>query len=85
MMVQLIHCIPETQKSPSPKALFFRISTALQEMFPPLFPFKLTPNEIDHLRQLLFPIIRILFVCFNITLVNFIKRCLAEKKVPLWG
>ncbi len=26
---------------------------------------------------------RILFVCYNITLVNFIKRCLAEKKVPL--
>ncbi len=25
----------------------------------------------------------ILFVCYNITLVNFIKRCLAEKKVPL--
>jgi superfamily I DNA/RNA helicase len=26
---------------------------------------------------------RILFVCYNITLVNFIKRLLAEKKVPL--
>ncbi len=25
---------------------------------------------------------RILFVCYNITLVNFIKRLLAEKKVP---
>ena len=126
-------------------------AAVLQQMFPPLFPFKLTPNEIDHLRQLLFPVIRIempdrcpggrhlqeqqrlkhldhqqeviarkfdgghriisgpsgsgktlvlihqaamirqynpnikriLFVCFNITLVNFIKRCLAEKKVPL--
>jgi hypothetical protein len=25
-------------------------AAALQQMFPPLFPFKLTPNEIDHLR-----------------------------------
>jgi len=126
-------------------------STALQRMFPPLFPFSLTLDELHHLRQLLFPMIRIemserdpggqrqrekqrirlldhhqeaiarkfdgghriiagpsgsgktlvlihraamlkqynpaikriLFVCYNITLVNFIKRLLAEKKVPL--
>ena len=126
-------------------------STALQRMFPPLFPFSLTLDELCHLRQLLFPMIRIemperdlggqhqrekqrlklldhhqetiarkfdgghriisgpsgsgktlvlvhraamlkqynpavkriLFVCYNITLVNFIKRLLAEKKVPL--
>jgi len=126
-------------------------STALQRMFPPLFPFSLTLDELHHLRQLLFPMIRIempdrdpaghhlrekqriklldhhqetiarkfdgghriisgpsgsgktlvlvhraamlkrynpaikriLFVCYNITLVNFIKRLLAEKHVPL--
>ncbi|MEI6260680.1 MAG: NERD domain-containing protein/DEAD/DEAH box helicase [Deltaproteobacteria bacterium] len=126
-------------------------SNALQQMFPPLFQFNLTPNELQHLRQLMFPSIRIempdrdpggqrlhekqriklldhhqeviarkfdrghriisgpsgsgktlilvhqaamlkqynfgvkriLFVCYNITLVNFIRRCLAEKKVPL--
>jgi hypothetical protein len=126
-------------------------SIALQQMSPPLFHFNLTPDELHHLRQLLFPMIRIdlpdrglgnhfqrekqriklldhhqeaiarkfdgghriitgpsgsgktlvlvhraamlkqynpavkniLFVCYNITLVNFIKRMLAEKKVPL--
>lgn len=126
-------------------------STALQRMFPPLFHFNLTLDELHHLRQLLFPMIRIemperdpirqrqqekqrirlldhhqeaiarkfdgghriisgpsgsgktlvlihravmlkhynpaikriLFVCYNITLVNFIKRLLAEKKIPL--
>jgi len=126
-------------------------STALQQMFSPPFRFNLTPDELHHLRQLMFPMIRIemperdpggqrerekqriklldhhqetiarkfdgghriisgpsgsgktlvlihraamlkqynpaikriLFVCYNITLVNFIKRLLAEKKVPL--
>lgn len=126
-------------------------SEALQQMFATTFRFNLTPDEMQHLRQLLFPMIRIempdrtpeterqkekarlmlldhnqesiarkfdgghriisgpsgsgktlvlvhravmlkqynpaikriLFVCYNITLVNFIKRLLAEKKVPL--
>ena len=128
-----------------------RFATALQQKFTSSFHFNLTPDEIQHLRQLLFPVIRIelpdrgytdrhqrdkdrikmldhnqeaiarkidgghriitgpsgsgktlvlvhraallmqqkttfkriLFVCYNITLVNFIKRLLAEKKVPL--
>lgn len=126
-------------------------STALQQMYATTFRFSLTPDELQHLRQLLFPMIRIempnrtpgverqmekerirlldhnqesiarkfdgghriisgpsgsgktlvlvhraamlkqyntaikriLFVCYNITLVNFIKRLFAEKKVPL--
>lgn len=126
-------------------------ATALQQKFTSSFRFNLTPDELQHLRQLLFPVIRIelpnrcctdryqrdkdrikmldhnqeaiarkidgghriitgpsgsgktlvlvhraallmqqnpsvkhiLFVCYNITLVNFIKRLLAEKKVPL--
>jgi len=126
-------------------------SAALKQMYATTFRFNLTPDEMQHLRQLLFPMIRIeipdrapeaarkkekkrlmlldhnqetiarkfdgghriitgasgsgktlvlvhraallrqynpavkrvLFVCYNITLVNFIKRLLAEKKVPL--
>lgn len=126
-------------------------SAALQQKFANAFRFNLTPDEMHHLRQLLFPMIRIeipdrspemkrnkdkarlmlldhnqesiarkfdgghriitgpsgsgktlvlvhraamlkqynpaikriLFVCYNITLVNFIKRLLSEKKVPL--
>ena len=127
---------------------------ALSQMFQPRFKFKLTGTEYHHLKQLLFPVVRIdqperntcayidpsercnvlddsqeaiarkccagsqivvgpsgsgktlvlahkaaflqeynpaikniLFVCFNITLVNYIKRLLAEKRVPLgsWG
>jgi len=126
----------------------------LMQMFQPLFRFQLTGAEYHHLKQLLFPVVRIdqperntcayidptqrcnvlddtqeavarkccagrhivvgpsgsgktlvlahkaaflqqynpavkniLFVCFNITLVNYIRRLLAEKKVPLgsWG
>lgn len=123
----------------------------LLKKFPALFPFQLTGKEVNHLRQLIFPMViiqtpqrnpleglsnhlelikildhhqeaiarkydsghhivigpsgsgkslilvhkaaflqqynssikRILFVCFNITLVNYIKRLLANKKVPL--
>ena len=122
----------------------------LSQMFKPRFPFKLTGAEYHHLKQLLFPVVRIdqperntcsyidpsercnvlddsqeaiarkcrsgrhvvqgpsgsgktlilahkgaflkqynpeikniLFVCFNITLVNYIKRLLAEKGVAL--
>ncbi|MBP7233070.1 MAG: AAA family ATPase [Syntrophaceae bacterium] len=126
-------------------------STALQKKYAAPFHFNLTPDEMQHLRQLLFPMIRIelpdrtskaqrqrekdrirlldhhqesiarkfdgghriitgpsgsgktlvlvhraallqqynpavkriLFVCYNITLVNFIKRLLSEKQVPL--
>jgi hypothetical protein len=120
------------------------------KMFPPLFPFKLSGMEMDHLKQLIFPSVRveiperspnpypvrssrlksldyhqeaiarkfenghrilsgpsgcgktlilvhkaasllkynpsiktILFVCFNVTLVNYIKRHLSNKGVPL--
>lgn len=124
---------------------------ALQQKYSTAFHFNLTPDELNHLRQLIFPVVRIelpdrnptaqhekqqnrikmldhnqeaiarkidgghriitgpsgsgktlvlvhraallmqqnpavkriLFVCYNITLVNFIKRLLAEKKVPL--
>jgi superfamily I DNA and RNA helicase len=123
---------------------------ALLEMFPPLFRFRITGPEYHHLKQLLFPVVRIeqpernacayldptqrvtvlddeqeaiarkccgghhlvvgpsgsgktlilahkaaflrqynpaiqdiLFVCFNITLVNYIKRLLTEKGVGL--
>ena len=122
----------------------------LKQMFPPLFDFVLTVKELNHLKQLLFPVVRIelpdrrmkwtrnendellktldhnqesiarqyigghriitgpsgsgktlilvhraailkqyhpdiniLFVCYNITLVNYIKRLLANKHVPL--
>jgi DNA polymerase III delta prime subunit len=120
------------------------------KMFPPLFPFKLSGMEMDHLKQLIFPSVRveiperspnpypvrssrlksldnhqeaiarkfenghrilsgpsgcgktlvlvhkaeyllkynpniktILFVCFNVTLVNYIKRLLSNKGLPL--
>jgi hypothetical protein len=120
------------------------------KMFPPLFPFKIGPKELDHLKQLMFPTVRvelpersrqdyrqrstwlksldnhqeaiarnfdgghrilsgpsgsgktlilvhkaaflrkynpavksILFVCFNITLVHYIKRLLAARGLPL--
>jgi len=124
---------------------------ALQQKYSTAFHFNLTPDELNHLRQLIFPVVRIelpdrnpsaqhekqqnrikmldhnqeaiarkidgghriitgpsgsgktlvlvhraalliqqnpsvkriLFVCYNITLVNFIKRLLAGKKVPL--
>lgn len=124
---------------------------ALQQKYSTSFHFNLTPDELNHLRQLIFPVVRIelpdrnpaaqhekqqnrikmldhnqeaiarkidgghriitgpsgsgktlvlvhraallmqqnpsvkriLFVCYNITLVNYIKRLLAEKKVPL--
>jgi superfamily I DNA and RNA helicase len=123
---------------------------ALSQMFQPRFPFKLTGTEYHHLKQLLFPVVRIdqperdtcayidpsercnvlddsqeaiarkcasghhlvlgpsgsgktlilahkaaflkqynpgiqniLFVCYNITLVNYIKRLLSEKGVAL--
>jgi len=126
----------------------FRV--ALSQMFQPRFPFKLTGTEYHHLKQLLFPVVRIeqperntcayidpsercnvlddsqeavarkcrsghhivtgpsgsgktlilahkaaflkqynpgikniLFVCYNITLVNYIKRLLSEKGVAL--
>ena len=122
----------------------------LAQMFQPRFPFKLTGTEYHHLKQLLFPVVRIdqperntcayidpsercnvlddsqeaiarkcrsgrhivqgpsgsgktlilahkaaflkqykpeikniLFICFNITLVNYIKRLLAEKSVAM--
>lgn len=124
---------------------------AVECMFPPKFSFNLTGTELDHLKQLIFPIVRIelperksefpytkrisrlksldnhqeilsrnfdgghrilvgpsgsgktlilvhkaaflirynpdikniLFVCYNITLVNYIKRLLADKGVPM--
>lgn len=124
---------------------------AINNMFPPKFSFSLTGADLDHLKQLIFPTVRIaipdrdaefsytkrinrlksldnhqeslarqfdgghriivgpsgsgktlilvhkaaflmrynpeikniLFVCFNITLVNYIKRLLADKGVPL--
>ena len=123
----------------------------LEEKFPPIFPFTINPREMNHLKELLFPMVRsdpprrsgedqyaeradrlkvldnhqeaiarkyesghriilgpsgsgktlilvhkaaflrqynpkiksILFICYNITLVNYIKRLLSEKKVPL--
>jgi hypothetical protein len=121
-----------------------------KEMFPPLFPFRLSGKEMDHLKQLIFPSVRveipersphpypvrcsclksldnhqeaiarkfenghrilsgpagcgktlilvhkaaallkynpkiksILFICFNVTLVNYIRRLLASKSLPL--
>jgi len=122
---------------------------ALREKFPPLFPFKMTFKELNHLKEIIFPIVKIelprrgqgdrctegierlkvlddhqeaiarkydgghriligpsgsgktlilvhkaallknynpnikkiLFVCYNITLVNYIKRLLSDKKV----
>lgn len=124
---------------------------ALKEKFPPRFPFKISLKEQNHLKELIFPLVRIelprrtkedicgegierlkvldnhqeaiarkydgghrilmgpsgsgktlilihkaallknynprvkniLFVCYNITLVNYIKRLLSDKKVPL--
>ena len=123
----------------------------MNQMFSPLFDFSITQNELTHLKQLLFPVVRIdlpsraehwnkaedarhlkildkhqesiarqygpghrlitgpsgsgktlilvhraallrqyipnvrrvLFVCYNVTLVNFIKRLLSDKQVPL--
>ena len=123
----------------------------LQEKFPPIFPFTINPREMNHLKDILFPLVRIelprrggedpcgeradrlkvldnhqeaiarkydgghriilgpsgsgktlilvhkaaflrqynpkiksiLFVCYNITLVNYIKRLLSDKKVPM--
>ena len=123
----------------------------MKQMFSPLFDFSITHNELTHLKQLLFPVVRIelpgraqhrkqaddalqlkildkhqesiarqygpghrlitgpsgsgktlilvhraallrqynpevrriLFVCYNVTLVNYIKRLLADKQVPL--
>ncbi len=140
---------PQSDISRDPSGQCF--SVALQQKYATSFHFNLTPEELQHLRQLLFPVIRIelpdrgpsaqrqkdkdrikmldhnqeaiarridgghriisgpsgsgktlvlvhraallmqqnpavkriLFVCYNITLVNFIKRLLAEKKVPL--
>jgi hypothetical protein len=124
---------------------------ALKEKFPPRFPFKISPWEQNHLKEIIFPTVRIelprrnrenlraegierlkvldnhqeaiarkydgghrilmgpsgsgktlilvhkaalvknynpnvkniLFVCYNVTLVNYIKRLLSDKKVPL--
>lgn len=123
---------------------------AFERMFPPLFPFKLSGREMDHLKHLIFPIVRVeipprstkpypvrcarlksldnhqealarkydnghrifsgpsgcgktlilankaafllkynpaikrvLLVCFNITLVNYLKRLLSGKGLPL--
>ena len=126
-------------------------NNVLKRMFPPLFPFKLTGRELNHLKFLMFPVVRIelpcrdpedrfgheverlrmldhhqevlarkydgghriiigpsgsgktlilvhkaallkqynpaikriLFVCYNITLVNYIKRLLSDKGVGL--
>jgi hypothetical protein len=125
-------------------------AAVFSKMFPPLFPFKLGPKEMDHLKQLIFPMVRvdlpersrndyrqrstrlraldnhqesiarnfdgghrilsgpsgsgktlilvhkaafllkynpavksILFLCFNITLVHYIKRLLAARGLPL--
>jgi len=123
----------------------------LQEKFPPIFPFTINPRDMNHLKDVIFPMVRIelprragedqcgeridrlrvldnhqeaiarkydgghriilgpsgsgktlilvhkaaflrqynpkiksiLFVCYNITLVNYIKRLLSEKKVPM--
>jgi len=123
----------------------------LQGKFPPRFPFTINPREMNHLKEILFPMVRIdlprrggedpcgeranrlkvldnhqeaiarkydgghriilgpsgsgktlilvhkaallknynpniskiLFICYNITLVNYIKRLLSDKKVPL--
>jgi hypothetical protein len=124
---------------------------ALKEKFPPLFPFKINVKDLNHLKEIIFPIVKIelpkrsredicgeeierlkvldnhqeaiarkydgghrtivgpsgsgktlilvhkaallknynpniktiLFVCYNITLVNYIKRLLSDKRVPL--
>ena len=34
-------------------------NNVLKRMFPPLFPFKLTPRELNHLKFLMFPVVRI--------------------------
>jgi hypothetical protein len=34
-------------------------NNVLKRMFPPLFPFKLTPRELNHLKFLKFPVVRI--------------------------
>ena len=127
-----------------------RFSHTLQTMFPPQFPFSVTPKEFSYLRNILFPEVRIelperklpgymeqstrlrlldhnqeaiarkydsgqrilvgpsgsgktiilvhkaallklynpaiktiLFLCYNITLVNYVRRLLGDKKVPL--
>ncbi len=128
-----------------------RFLEALKDKFPPQFPFALAGSELSHLRQLIFPSVRIelperkneggyavhqkhvqmldhhqeaiarkfdsghriiagpsgsgktlvlvhkagflkqynpsvksiLFVCYNITLVNYVKRLLGNKKIPL--
>lgn len=130
-----------------------RFIKTMEQKFPPIFNFTLTGSEIDHLKQLIFPTVRveipernydvpyekricrfkaldhnqevlarkfegghriisgqsgsgktlilihkaaflfkynksiqsILFVCFNITLVNYIRRLLSEKGVPFGG
>jgi len=140
---------PQSDISRDPSGQTFQ--KALQQKYSTSFHFNLTPDELNHLRQLIFPVVRIelpdrnpsaqhekqqsrikmldhnqeaiarkidgghriitgpsgsgktlvlvhraallmqqnktvkriLFVCYNITLVNFIKRLLAEKKVPL--
>ena len=124
---------------------------ALEKKFPPMFPFKISVRELNHLKEIIFPNVKIelprrsrddicgegierlkvldnhqeaiarkydgghriimgpsgtgktlilvhkaallknynpnvknvLFVCYNITLVNYIKRLLSDKKVPL--
>lgn len=140
---------PQSDISRDPSGQSF--AAALQQKYSTSFHFNLTPDELNHLRQLIFPVVRIelpdrnpapqhekqqqrikmldhnqeaiarkidgghriisgpsgsgktlvlvhraallmeqkpafkrvLFVCYNITLVNFIKRLLSEKKVPL--
>ncbi len=140
---------PESDICSDPTGKAF--SERLKTMFPPYFPFTITPNEYNHLRQLIFPSIRIelperspkggyaeqlnrllfldhhqesfarkydgghrillgpsgsgktlvlihkaaflkqynpavkniLFICYNITLVNFIKRLLSDKGIHI--
>jgi superfamily I DNA and RNA helicase len=140
---------PESDICKDPSGACFQ--KALKEKFSPRFPFKIQGRELDHLKQLIFPTVKIelpdrrtngnyiqrinrlkgldhhqeaiarkfdgghriisgpsgcgktlilvhkavflkqynpeikniLFVCYNITLVNYIKRLLANKQVPL--
>ena len=139
---------PESEICQDPSGECF--NRIFKQMFPPLFPFKLGGREMDHLKQLIFPSVRveiperspnpypvrcyrlksldnhqealarkfekghrilsgpsgcgktlilvhkaasllkynpniksILFVCFNVTLVNYIKRLLSSKGLPL--
>jgi superfamily I DNA and RNA helicase len=140
---------PESGICKDPSGICFQ--KVLLEKFSPRFPFKIQSRELDHLKQLIFPTVKIelperrtngnyiqrinrlkgldhhqetiarkfdgghriisgpsgcgktlvlvhkaaflkqynpdikniLFVCFNITLVNYIKRLLANKQVPL--